>query len=72
MAAHYDTAVIPARPYKARDRAKVKVGVQQCVALKVQHLSVVVAGNAHVADQHVRKTSLDRFPRNMSFRQGRR
>jgi transposase len=28
MATHYGTAVIPARPYKARDKAKVEVGVQ--------------------------------------------
>jgi len=28
MAAHYGLAVIPARPYKARDKAKVEVGVQ--------------------------------------------
>ncbi len=28
MAAHYRTAVIPARPYKPRDKAKVEVGVQ--------------------------------------------
>jgi transposase len=28
MAMHYRTAVIPARPYKARDKAKVEVGVQ--------------------------------------------
>jgi transposase len=28
MAAHYGVAVIPARPYKARDKAKVEVGVQ--------------------------------------------
>jgi transposase len=28
MARHYGTAVIPARPYKARDKAKVEVGVQ--------------------------------------------
>ena len=28
MAAHYGTAVIPARPYKPRDKAKVEVGVQ--------------------------------------------
>ncbi len=28
LAAHYDTAVIPARPYKPRDKAKVEVGVQ--------------------------------------------
>jgi transposase len=28
MAAHYGTAVIPARPYRARDKAKVEVAVQ--------------------------------------------
>lgn len=28
LAAHYDTAIIPARPYKPRDKAKVEVGVQ--------------------------------------------
>jgi len=28
MAAHYDTAILPARPYKPRDKAKVEVGVQ--------------------------------------------
>jgi len=28
LAAHYNTAVIPARPYKPRDKAKVEVGVQ--------------------------------------------
>ncbi len=28
LAAHYDTAVIPARPYKPRDKAKAEVGVQ--------------------------------------------
>jgi transposase len=27
MAAHYDTAIIPARPYKPRDKAKAEVGV---------------------------------------------
>src|SRR5664279_6359058 len=27
MASHYGTAVIPARPYKPRDKAKVEVGV---------------------------------------------
>ena len=28
MAAHYDTAVVPARPRKPRDKAKVEVAVQ--------------------------------------------
>ena len=28
LAAHYDTAIVPARPYKPRDKAKVEVAVQ--------------------------------------------
>ncbi len=28
MAAHYNTAIVPARPYRARDKAKVEVAVQ--------------------------------------------
>ena len=28
LAAHYDTAILPARPYRPRDKAKVEVGVQ--------------------------------------------
>ena len=28
LANHYDTAVVPARPYKPRDKAKVEVAVQ--------------------------------------------
>nr|WP_128942932.1 hypothetical protein [Bradyrhizobium zhanjiangense] len=28
MAAHYNTAIVPARPYRARDQAKVEVAVQ--------------------------------------------
>jgi transposase len=28
MGAHYDTAIIPARPYRPRDKSKVEVGVQ--------------------------------------------
>ncbi|HCV19829.1 MAG TPA: IS21 family transposase [Alteromonas sp.] len=28
LAAHYDTAVVPARPYKPKDKAKAEVGVQ--------------------------------------------
>lgn len=28
LAAHYDTAIIPARPYKPKDKAKAEVGVQ--------------------------------------------
>ena len=40
MAAHYDTAVIPARPYRPRDKAKVEVGVQvaqRWIAARLRH-----------------------------------
>ena len=40
------------------------------VALQVQHLPVAVGRDAHVADQHVRKTSPAGFPHSASFRQG--
>jgi len=40
LAAHYDTVVIPARPYKPRDKAKVEVGVQvvqRWIAARLRH-----------------------------------
>jgi len=40
MAAHYGTAVLPARPYKPRDKAKVEVGVQvvqRWILARLQH-----------------------------------
>ena len=43
---------------------------QERVALQVEHLAFAVSRDAHVADQHVRKTSLGRFPYHVSFRQG--
>ena len=36
--------------------ALIYTGGQQRIALKIQHLPITVAGDAHVADQHVRKT----------------
>ena len=33
MASHYGTAILPARPYKPRDKAKVEVAVQGRAAL---------------------------------------
>jgi len=38
MAAHYGTAVIPARPYKPRDKSKVEVGVQVVQRWILAHL----------------------------------
>jgi transposase len=40
MAAHYNTAVVPARPYRARDKAKVEVAVQvatRFIVAKLRH-----------------------------------
>lgn len=40
LAAHYGTAVIPARPYRPRDKAKVEVGVQlvqRWIAARLRH-----------------------------------
>jgi transposase len=38
MAAHYNTAVVPARPYRARDKAKVEVAVQVATRLIIAKL----------------------------------
>jgi transposase len=35
MAAHCNTAIVPARPYRARDKAKVEVAVQVATAVPV-------------------------------------
>jgi len=43
---------------------------QKSVALQVQHLPVAVRRDAHVPDQHVRKTSPEEFPYDAPFRLG--
>ena len=43
---------------------------EQRVALQVHYLPVALAGDTHVANQHVRKTLSWRFPCTISFRQG--
>jgi hypothetical protein len=48
MARHYGTAVIPARPYKARDKAKVEVGVQVCNAGSWP--GCAIGGSSHLAE----------------------
>ena len=45
-------------------------GGEERVTLQVQNLTVAVRRDAHVADQHVRKTSSNEFPHSVSFRQG--
>ena len=40
MAAHYDTAVVPARPYRARDKAKVEVAVQVVTRFIIAKLGI--------------------------------
>jgi transposase len=54
MAAHYDTAVVPARPYKPRDKAKVEVAVQVATRwiiakLRNRRFFSLVALNAAIA-----------------------
>jgi transposase len=52
MAAHYGTAVIPARPYKARDKAKVEVGVQvvqRWILARLRHRRFFSLGELNIA-----------------------
>jgi hypothetical protein len=48
----------------------IATGSDQSITLQVQHLAVAIRRDAYVANQHVRKTSLSRFPHNAPFRQG--
>jgi hypothetical protein len=48
--------------------ALINPGGKKRVTLKVQHLPVIVGGNAHIAHQHVRKTHQGPFPYTISFR----
>ena len=53
LAAHYDTAVLPARPYKPRDKSKVEVGVQLAqrwivAALRDRPLGSLAEANAAI------------------------
>jgi len=55
MAAHYDTAIVPARPYRARDKAKVEVAVQVATRFIIAKLRnrcffSLVALNAAIAE----------------------
>jgi transposase len=55
MAAHYGTAIVPARPYKPRDKAKVEVGVQVVqrwilARLRHQRFFSLAALNAAIAE----------------------
>jgi transposase len=55
MAAHYNTAIVPARPYRARDKAKVEVAVQVATRLIIARLRnrqffSLVALNAGIAE----------------------
>jgi transposase len=54
MAAHYSTAILPARPYRPRDKAKVEVGVQVATRfitakLRNQQFFSLTALNAAIA-----------------------
>lgn len=56
MAAHYDTAIVPARPYRPRDKAKVEVAVQVATRfiiakLRNRQFFSLSALNAAIAEQ---------------------
>jgi transposase len=56
MAAHYDTAIVPARPYRARHKAKVEVAVQVATRFIIAQLRnrcffSLSALNAAISDQ---------------------
>lgn len=48
----------------------IDAGSDQSITLQVQHLAIAIRRDAHVADQHVRKTSFSRFPHTAPFRHG--
>jgi hypothetical protein len=50
--------------------ALIDPGSEERVTLQVHDLAVTASADAHVADQHVRKTSPKQFPQTASFRQG--
>jgi hypothetical protein len=50
--------------------AFINAGSEQRVTLQIQHLTVAVGRDPHVADQHVRKTQLGRFSHSTPFRRG--
>jgi transposase len=52
LAAHYDTAVVPARPYKPRDKAKVEVGVllaERWIIAKLRNRTFFTLGELNAA-----------------------
>ena len=52
MAAHYDTAIVPARPYKPRDKAKVEAGVrfaQSYILGRLRHQTFFSLGEVNAA-----------------------
>lgn len=63
MAAHYGVAIIPARPYKPRDKAKVEVGVQiveRWILARLRHHQFFSIGELNVAIRKLRDVLNDR------------
>ena len=53
MAAHYGTAIVPARPRKPQDKAKAEVGVQiieRWILARLRHQTVLLTDRAQSAD----------------------
>ena len=58
MAAHYSMAVIPARPYKPRDKAKVEAGVllaERWIIARLRHRRFYSLAEANARDRRVRR-----------------
>jgi transposase len=63
MAAHYGVAIIPARPYKPRDKAKVEVGVQiveRWILARLRHRQFFSLGELNSAIRELRDVLNDR------------
>ena len=60
MAAHYDTAIVPARPRKPRDKAKVEVAVlvaTRWIIAKLRNRQVLLARRVERGDPGVRRST---------------
>jgi transposase len=68
MAAHYETAVVPARPYKPRDKAKVEVAVQvatRWIIAKLRNPRFFSLGELNVAIAELGKALNERVTRHL-------
>lgn len=63
LARHYGTAILPARPYKPKDKAKAEVAVQlaeRWILARLRHLSFFSLGELNTAIRQLREQMNDR------------